>query len=219
MPTTIRPWVRWALRLPLPLYEHGLGGLLGHRFLRLTHVGRRSGRRYQTVLEVLSYDPSTAEVVVLSGLGPDADWLRNVRATGTADVTIGRRSFHAAVRTPASHEAAAMLAAYERRNRIVVPVIRRVLSRLLGWHYDGTSAARDRLVRQLPVIAFRPLGDAATTASAAGAVDGEGDQEADGGDEPGEDVGPFERLGDHGVRDHGEDGSGGDRRDHGDQGR
>ena len=32
-----------------------------------------------------------------------------------------------------------------------------VLSRLVGWRYGGGPTARRRLVRQLPVVAFRPL--------------------------------------------------------------
>jgi hypothetical protein len=53
-------------------------------------------------------------------------------------------------------EAAAVIADYEHRNRWIGPVVRRLLSALLGWRYDGSQSARERLVRQLPVVAFRP---------------------------------------------------------------
>jgi hypothetical protein len=49
---------RGALRYffaPVSLYRLHLGWLLGHRFLLLTHTGRRSGLRRQTVLEVMEY--------------------------------------------------------------------------------------------------------------------------------------------------------------------
>ena len=59
--------VRVAFRLPVYLYRANLGWLLGHRGLLLTHRGRKSGRVYQTVLEVIRYDPATCESVVLSG--------------------------------------------------------------------------------------------------------------------------------------------------------
>jgi hypothetical protein len=45
---------------------------------------------------------------------------------------------------------------YEHRNWLIAPIIRRVLSRLLGWHYSGSMDHRRRLVTQLPLIAFRP---------------------------------------------------------------
>ena len=44
--------MRTLYRVPTYLYEHDLGWLFGRRFLCLTHVGRRSGRRYRTVIEV-----------------------------------------------------------------------------------------------------------------------------------------------------------------------
>ena len=61
--------LRLAFRLPIYLYRLGLGQLLGHRFMLLTHRGRRSGRVYQTALEVVRYDPSLRETVVASGWG------------------------------------------------------------------------------------------------------------------------------------------------------
>jgi len=149
--------VRRLLRAPNVLYDRDLGWLLGERFLRLVHVGRTSGRHYRTVLEVVGAGPRSGEVVVLSGLGRSADWYRNIQANGEAEITVGRRSFVAAFRTLDESEAVAVLAGYERRNRWVTPVVRAVLSRLVGWHYDGSETARRRLAGELPMVAFRPI--------------------------------------------------------------
>lgn len=142
--------------LPRHLYRHGLGWVLGHRFLQLTHTGRRSGRTYTTILEVIRYDSGSREATVISGFGPEADWLRNVLANGRAEVSIGRSSFPATCRVLPIEEAVAVFADYERRNRLAAPVVRAVLSRLLGWRYDGSESARRRAAEQLPSIAFRP---------------------------------------------------------------
>jgi deazaflavin-dependent oxidoreductase (nitroreductase family) len=149
-------WLRIAFRLPDRLYRYGLGRLLGRRFLRLTHYGRRSGNRYTTVLEVVRHDPVTSEFVVVSGFGPDADWLRNIESGGPAEITVGRSCAPAEHRRLEVDEAAAVLADYERRNRAIRPVVRRALSWLLGWPYDGSELARRRMARQLPMVAFRP---------------------------------------------------------------
>ena len=148
--------LRRLVRLPIVLYDHDLGWLLGRRFLMLTHVGRRSRRRYRTVLEVIGANPDSAEVMVMVGLGRSADWYRNLLAQPTTDVAIGRERFRAVYRELGDQEGADVLAAYERRNRAAAVVIRRVLSRLVGWRYDGTPDQRLRLVRERPVIAFRP---------------------------------------------------------------
>lgn len=149
------------LRAPALLYRWNAGWLLGRRFLLLTHVGRRSGRRYQTVLEVIGTGPASGEVVVMAALGSSADWYRNVQAHPAAEVAIGGHRFRPIHRTLDEREAAAMLADYERRNRWVTPVVHRVLSALVGWRYDGGEGARRRLVHELPVVAFRPADDPA----------------------------------------------------------
>jgi deazaflavin-dependent oxidoreductase (nitroreductase family) len=134
--------VRTLLGAPARLYDWNAGWLLGRRFLRLTHVGRRSGRRYQTVLEVIGAGATPDEVLVIAGLGTTTDWYRNLRRQPAAEVTVGRRTFRPAHRVLDEAEAAAALAAYERRNRWVMPVVRRVLSWLVGWRYDGSPAAQ-----------------------------------------------------------------------------
>ena len=150
------PVGRRVLRAPLWLYDRGLGWVLGKRFLCLTHTGRRSGRRHRTVLEVVGPGRRPGEVVVLSGLGVTADWYRNVRAGGMVEVTLARRSFRAEHRVLGADEAVAVLVGYERRNRWVAPVVRRVLSRLVGWDYDGSDGARRRLAGELPMVALWP---------------------------------------------------------------
>jgi len=52
---------RMLLRAPGRLYDWRCGWLLGHRFLRLTHIGRNSGRHYQTMLEVIRIEPALNE--------------------------------------------------------------------------------------------------------------------------------------------------------------
>lgn len=150
------PLLRAVFRAPLRLYDWHAGWLLGHRFLRLTHQGRRSGRQYQTVVEVLKTDPATREVMVMAGFGHATDWLRNIQAHPAIEITLGNRHFAPTHRILDEDAAAAVLADYEHRNRLITPVLRRVLSSLVGWTYDGTDDARHRVVRELPIIAFRP---------------------------------------------------------------
>lgn len=146
--------VRAIFRAPVRLYDHGLGRLLGRRFLCLTHVGRTSGHRYRTVLEVIGLNHD--EVTVIAGLGPSSDWFRNLQAGCSAHIQLGRAEFAADFRVLGHDEAASAFADYERRNRLVRPILNRVLTALVGWRYDGSRTARDRLVRQLPLVAFRP---------------------------------------------------------------
>ena len=137
------------------LYRWKCGWLLGYRFLLLIHVGRHSGRRRYTVLEVIEYRKEGPQAVVISALGPTADWLCNIEATPGAEVEIGSRRFPAVHRILDQDEAIRVLNGYEQRNRLIAPIIRRLLSRLLGWPYNGSVEHRRRLAAQLPFIAFR----------------------------------------------------------------
>ena len=88
--------------------------------------------------------------------GRSAQWYRNVRAGHALEIAIARERFRPAYREVEPAEAVGVLAAYEERNRLIAPALRLVLSRLVGWRYDSTPAARQRLVSELPMIASRP---------------------------------------------------------------
>ena len=76
--------------------------------------------------------PLAHEVIVLAGLGHTAQWYRNLAADNAAEVAIGRERFASLHRELDPPEAAAVLAQYERRHRHITPVIRRMLSWLVG---------------------------------------------------------------------------------------
>lgn len=150
------PVLRQLLRVPSALYDWHAGWLLGGRFLRLTHVGRRSGMCHHTVLEVVGHDRDRGEVIVMAGFGQSADWYRNIQAQPAVEVIVGRQRFSPIQRMLDEDEAVNVLADYERRNRWISPVVHRVLSWLVGWPYSGKPEERRKIVRQLPLVAFRP---------------------------------------------------------------
>jgi deazaflavin-dependent oxidoreductase (nitroreductase family) len=133
----------------------GFGWAFGKRFLLLTHTGRVTGRRHQNVLEVMEYRPQGPEVIVMSGFGRNAEWLRNIEATASAEITIGTENFATAHRVLNEEEAVEVVEGYEQQNRLIRPILCWVLSRLLGWKYSGSDVDHRRLVQQLPLVAFR----------------------------------------------------------------
>jgi len=94
----------------------------------------------------------------MSGFGHSSQWYRNVLAGQAVEVRIARLRFAPGVRQLGSDEAVGVLADYEQRNRLAVPLVRAVLSRLAGFRYDGSDAARRRLVHTLPLVALGPRG-------------------------------------------------------------
>lgn len=149
--------LRYFLRVPIYLYRWHLGRLLGNRFLLLKHMGRRTGMTHETVLEVMQYREAIPEAIVMSGFGRESDWIRNIEARSGEEVRIGSDRFVACHRFLDVEEAMNVVATYEHKHRLIGPIIRRVLSRLLGWQYRGSEVDRQKLVRQLPLVAFRPI--------------------------------------------------------------
>lgn len=148
--------LRWLLRLPAVVYSAHAGWLFGHRFLLLVHRGRRTGRLYRTVLEVVAWDEATREAIVMSGFGKASQWYKNVVAGDAVEVRIARLRFAPRVRLLSHDEATRVLADYEKRNRIAARVFRVAFSKLAGFRYDGSYCARRRLIEVLPLVAFHP---------------------------------------------------------------
>lgn len=151
------PVLRTLLKAPNLLYRWNAGWLLGHRFVRIEHTGRRSGTRYDTVVEVLSWDRGSGEVIVMSGWGPTADWYRNVRAGTPTAISFGRDPSPVTHRDLGDDEAVKVLSAYEERNRWITPIVRRVLGLLSGTTYDGSDESRRAVIRALPLMALVPV--------------------------------------------------------------
>src|SRR3954447_4217970 len=74
---------RFFVRSPLPLYRFRIRGwalgelllwaLYWRQHIRIAHVGRRSGKLRQTVLEVIRHDPDAGEWIVAAMFGPRSD--------------------------------------------------------------------------------------------------------------------------------------------------
>jgi deazaflavin-dependent oxidoreductase (nitroreductase family) len=135
------------------LYRLRLGRLLGHRFLHLTHRGRKSGQPHQTVLEVVRYDPATHTPTVVSGFGPRSDWYLNLLRTPLAKIKIAAQEFEAQAVPLSIEEAIATFHDYARSH----PHALTSLAKVLGYPWDGTDRSFQALAETLPMIAFHPI--------------------------------------------------------------
>jgi deazaflavin-dependent oxidoreductase (nitroreductase family) len=141
-----------VFRMPLRLYRHGWGWLLGHTFLLLVHVGRKTGKPHDTVAMALSYDRDHHEAVIFSGWGPDADWVHNLQARPAQQVRVGRESFVPEHRFLTEDDAAAVVKDFRRRH----PWRVRLASAILGWGNLRSDAAVRRFVHEHPFVSLRP---------------------------------------------------------------
>ncbi len=92
----------------------------------------------------------------MSGFGASSGWYRNLMSGGGVEVQIAGDAWSPQARRLAPSEAATMLERYERRHRLLAPVVRRLLSRLSGVPYDGRPESRTAVVAALPLLALTP---------------------------------------------------------------
>ena len=131
------------MRLPIPLFRAGLGGLFGDRLVLIEHRGRTSGKRRFVVVEVVGRDPRAVRVA--SGFGARSQWYRNIAANGVAFLTVGGHRRTAAV--------ARMLDAAESER--VLRAYARVHPR--AWrHLDAAMRLVQGGAARLPVVEFTP---------------------------------------------------------------
>jgi len=136
--------------MPLWAYRHGAGWLLGRTFIYFIHVGRSSGRRYDTVAMVLRDDPATREVVVCAAWGPGTDWYRNLQAGPAGTVQIGHDRYLPQQRFLTDAEAFDVAAAFGRAH----PHRLHLMQSVLGWgDLDQDDPLRD-FVAGHPMLAF-----------------------------------------------------------------
>lgn len=140
------------MRTPRPLYHRGWGPLLGHTFLLITHQGRKSGKRRETVAMALSYDPKTREAVVFSAWGPNTEWMRNLRAHPALEIQIGRERYVPEQRFLSEDEAVAVGTEFRRRH----PLRLRLFATILGWGDLNSEAAVREFARTRPFVSFQP---------------------------------------------------------------
>jgi deazaflavin-dependent oxidoreductase (nitroreductase family) len=145
---------RIAFRAPIWLYRLGLGGMLGERFLLLTHTGRKSGLLRKAVLEVVRHDKDSGVYYVASGFGEKSDWYHNVMKEPRVTVQSGRKpGFKAVAEHLIPEEAELELLDYARRH----PTAMRELARFMGYLLDGSEEDIRALGRILPIFALRPI--------------------------------------------------------------
>jgi deazaflavin-dependent oxidoreductase (nitroreductase family) len=143
-----------VFRLPLRLYHYGGGWLLGHTFLVVTHIGRRTGEPHETAAMVLRYDRASGEAVICSAWGPKTDWIRNLRVRPAVEVRLGRESFTPQQRFLTDEAAFAVAVEFGRRH----PLRLRCVSWVLGWGDLRSDTALRTFVSTHPFVSFQSTG-------------------------------------------------------------
>lgn len=152
--------LRLLLRTPIWLYRARLGWLTGHRLLYIAHRGRRTGLRRETIAEVVHYDPTIPEAVVIAAWGHRPDWYHNLRAAPALEIRLGAHHWpQPDHRFPDGTETQQILRTYQQRH----PHAWKRIAPLLGFPADPTDPRWSQIAETVHAIAFTPHPDPATS--------------------------------------------------------
>lgn len=147
---------RAIARAPIWLYRCGLGGLLGRRFVLVTHTGRSSGLARRVVLEVVGRDDESGGYLVASGYGRRAQWFRNIIADPRVGFQVARHRYTGWAQPLPPAESGQRLAEYARR----YPRTAATLMHAVGHDVHGSDAGFERVGSDpehgIPLVALRP---------------------------------------------------------------
>jgi deazaflavin-dependent oxidoreductase (nitroreductase family) len=145
--------VKALLRLPLWLYRARLGWLAGHRLVYIVHRGRRTGARREVVAEVVRYDRSVPELVVVAAWGGEPDWYRNLVAGPAVEVRVAAQRWdRPAHRFLDADETLRTLQSYQGAH----PRAWRRIAPLLAFPTDPTDPRWPAIADTTHAIAFTP---------------------------------------------------------------
>lgn len=130
-------------RFPVYLYKWGLGWMFGKRFVLFHHVGRKSGKHYQTVVEVVEIEKVTVNVIVVAGYGSRTQWYQNLKHMQSTTIQLGKHKFPVRIEMLSPEAGADIMARYYQRYGKIIGM----LFSILGYEWDGTEQGARHIAR------------------------------------------------------------------------
>lgn len=133
------------------LWRWRLGWIFGHSLLVVTHVGRRTGKQYRTVLYVQRYDRHTRAATVVSVWG-DSQWFRNIASAPAARIEVGLQSYIPDQRFLSAEG----IFELEKRFRVRHRIIAWSQAKLMHWPWPATDEQLKALCEEMRAVTFAP---------------------------------------------------------------
>ena len=147
--------LKFFFKVPLFMHKLGLGGwerLIGAQWMLLITTGRKSGKRRETLVDVMDYDQANDTYYIEAAYGSRADWFKNIKANPVFEAQVGRRKFQASAEELTEGDTGEMLVRFFRRK----PAYTRSVMAMVGMKFKDENELRD-LGRNLTLLAVKPL--------------------------------------------------------------
>lgn len=146
--------LKFFFKVPLLMHKLGFGGwekLIDAQWMLLTTTGRKSGKRRETLVDVMDYDKTADTYYIEAAYGSNADWFKNIQATPHFEAQVGRRKFSALAEILTEGDTGEMLVQFFRRK----PAYTRSVMAMVGMKFKDEEELR-ALGKNLTLLAVQP---------------------------------------------------------------
>lgn len=147
--------LRFFFKVPLFMHKLGFGGwerLIGAQWMLITTTGRKTGKRRETLVDVMDYDKTTDTYYIEAAYGSRADWFKNIQVNPLFEAQVGRRKFKARAEELSEKNTGEMLVQFFRRK----PAYTRSVMVMVGMKFKDENELRE-IGKNLTLLAVKPL--------------------------------------------------------------
>lgn len=147
-------FLKFFFKIPLFMHKLGFGGwekLIGAEWMLISTTGRKTGKRHDSLVDVMDYDASTDTYYIEAAYGSRADWYKNIKASPVFDVQVGRRKFKAQAQELDAADTGEMLVRFFRSK----PAYTRSVMAMVGMKFKDETELRV-MGKDLIMLAVKP---------------------------------------------------------------
>ncbi len=148
------PLQKYFFKIPLFMHKLGFGGwerLIGAQWMLIATTGRKTGKRRETLVDVMDYNPTTDTYYIEAAYGSHADWFKNIQANPLFNAQVGRRKFIAQAEILNEGDTGEILVQFFRRK----PAYTRSVMAMVGMKFKDEDELRV-LGKNLTLLAVKP---------------------------------------------------------------
>jgi deazaflavin-dependent oxidoreductase (nitroreductase family) len=141
-------------RIPVLVARLGLAGwerIFGIEWMLLITIGRKSGKKRFTMVDVLFYESDKDMYIVEVGFGKSSDWYQNIKTNPHFEAQIGRRRFGATAEELPPDKTGDRMVDFVRRR----PLYAKSVLKAVGITYTTEDELR-KLAPQWTLLAIHP---------------------------------------------------------------
>lgn len=148
------PLQKYFFKIPLFMHKLGFGGwerLIGAQWMLIATTGRKTGKRRETLVDVMDYNPTTDTYYIEAAYGSHADWFKNIHANPLFNAQVGRRKFIAQAEILNEGDTGEILVQFFRRK----PAYTRSVMAMVGMKFKDEDELRV-LGKNLTLLVVKP---------------------------------------------------------------